>query len=168
MFVGGTEAWGVSDLSELCADIHWNLQRLHAGIITFKKGEFIRGRTIPNTRTGWGQPAEKQLGRRGPGSQGCQQTDHEASMCPWSKKGRQPPELHQAECCQQAEGDELPLPCCFTQPRWEISAMRNICSAASSAGCDLWFSKAQSSVILFLTEASLAQCQKRWLRTWNT
>lgn len=31
---------------------------------------------------GWGESAEKQLGRGGPGSQGCQQTDHELAMCP--------------------------------------------------------------------------------------
>lgn len=65
-------------------------------LIKFNKGKYIRGRTIPSTRTGWGQSAEKHLGRGGPGSQGCQQTDHEPAMCPWSKKGWQPPELHES------------------------------------------------------------------------
>ncbi|PKU36305.1 rna-directed dna polymerase from mobile element jockey-like [Limosa lapponica baueri] len=44
-----------------------------------------------------GDPAGKQLDRRGPGGPGRQQVEHEATICPTCKEGSWCPEVHYAK-----------------------------------------------------------------------
>jgi len=62
------------------------------------------GGTAPGTRAGWGQPAGKQLCRRGPQGPGGHQVDHEPATSTCGEGGRQPPGLPEAEHHQQVEG----------------------------------------------------------------
>lgn len=138
----------------------------HRNLIKFNKRKYIRRRTIPNTRTDWGQSAEKQLGRGGPGSQGCLQTDHEPTMCPWSKKGWQPPKLHQAEFVNGLREKKFPCPVALLSPgeqhlQWETCAFL---PPALNVICD----SAMHRILWFCHWSKFSTPPKRWLRPWNT